>query len=247
MFGKACAAKQLIMKNNSMQKKIKIKPKNQKKAIVLLSGGLDSTVSLYYALSKGYDAHCLTFDYGQRHKKEIKLAQKIAEKAKCNWQLVKIILPWKGSSLLDKKQKIPKKRKIDKEIPSTYVPARNIIFLSFAASYAESIKAQSVFIGANEIDYSGYPDCRQEFLDAFAVALKKGTKAGTKGMKIVITAPLVKKNKKQIVQLAIKLCVPLELTWSCYSGGKKPCGVCDSCVLRAQGFAQAKTKDPAGC
>ena len=225
----------------------KSKKNKKNKAIVLLSGGLDSSVSLYYALSKGYEAHCLTFDYGQRHKKEIKLAEQIARKAKCKWQLVKIALPWKGSSLLDKKQKIPLKRKVDKQIPSTYVPARNIIFLSFAASYAESIKAQAIFIGANEIDYSGYPDCRQEFLDAFANALKKGTKAGTQGAKTVITAPLVKKNKQQIVQLAIKLGVPLELTWSCYVGGKRPCGVCDSCVLRAQGFAQAKTKDPAGC
>jgi len=230
-----------------MKKKLKTKTNNQKKAIVLLSGGLDSSVSLYYALSKGYDVHCLTFDYGQRHKKEIKLAQMIAKKAKCKSELVKIALPWKGSSLLDKNQKIPKKRKIDKEIPSTYVPARNIIFLSFAASFAESIKAQAIFIGVNAVDYSGYPDCRQEFLDAFAAALKKGTKAGTQGMKIVISAPLVNKSKQQIVQLAIKLGVPLELTWSCYSGGKKPCGVCDSCILRAQGFAQAKTKDPAGC
>lgn len=227
--------------------KSKSKKKNNKKAVILLSGGLDSSVCLYYAISRGYDVHCLTFDYGQRHKKEIKLAKAIAKKAKSKWQLVKISLPWKGSSLLDKKQKIPQKRKIDTDIPSTYVPARNIIFLSFAASYAESIKAEAIFIGANEIDYSGYPDCRKEFLDAFSATLKKGTKRGTQGSKTVIHAPLVKKNKQQIVKMALNLKVPLELTWSCYVGGRKPCGVCDSCVLRKQGFKMAKAKDPAGC
>ncbi|MBU1043452.1 MAG: 7-cyano-7-deazaguanine synthase QueC [Candidatus Omnitrophica bacterium] len=225
----------------------KFNKKRKNKAIVLLSGGLDSAVSLYSALSESYQVSCLSFDYGQRHKKELKAAQKIAKKAGCQWQLVKISLPWKGSSLLDKTKKIPRHRKIDAEIPSTYVPARNIIFLSFAASFAESVNASAIFIGANEIDYSGYPDCRQEFLDAFSLALQKGTKAGTQGVKTIICAPLVKKNKQQIVELAIRLGVPLELTWSCYSGGKKPCGTCDSCILRAQGFAQAKMKDPAGC
>jgi 7-cyano-7-deazaguanine synthase len=225
----------------------KLKKNRKKKAVVLLSGGLDSAVSLYYALSQGYEAYCLSFDYGQRHKKELKSAQKIAEKAGCKWQLVKISLPWKGSSLLDKTQKIPQHRRIDASIPSTYVPARNIIFLSFAASFAESVNASAIFIGANEIDYSGYPDCREEFLNAFSLAVEKGTKAGTQGNKTVIRAPLVKKNKQQIVELAVRLGVPLELTWSCYSGGKKPCGVCDSCVLRALGFAQAKQEDPAVC
>ncbi|MFH1062789.1 MAG: 7-cyano-7-deazaguanine synthase QueC [Candidatus Omnitrophota bacterium] len=225
----------------------KFKKNRKKKAVVLLSGGLDSSVSLYYALSKGYEAHCLTFDYGQRHKKEIELARQIAKKAKSKWQLVKIALPWKGSSLLDRKQKIPQQRKIDAAVPSTYVPARNIIFLSFAASFAESVNAQAIFIGANEIDYSGYPDCREEFLNAFSLALEKGTKCGIQGFKTRIRAPLVKKNKQQIVKLAVRLGVPLELTWSCYLGGKKPCGVCDSCRLRQKGFAQAKTKDPAGC
>lgn len=212
-----------------------------------MSGGLDSSVSLYYALSKGYEAHCLTFDYGQRHKKEIRSAQNIAKKAGCQSQVVKISFPWKGSSLLDKTQNIPQHRKIDAQIPSTYVPARNIIFLSFAASYAENVNACAIFIGANEIDYSGYPDCRQEFLDAFSLALRKGTKCGTQGSKIIIRAPLVKKNKQQIVKLGLRLGVPLELTWSCYQGGKKPCGLCDSCRLRQNGFVQAKTKDPAGC
>ncbi|MFH1459332.1 MAG: 7-cyano-7-deazaguanine synthase QueC [Candidatus Omnitrophota bacterium] len=216
-----------------------------KKAVVLLSGGLDSTVTLYYAKTQGYQTYALTFDYGQRHKKEINLARQIAGKAKSSWRLVKMQLPWGGSALLDKKIKIPQRRKNMNNIPATYVAARNIIFLSFAASCAETIKAEAIFIGANQIDYSGYPDCRMSFLKMFEKILEKGTKQGTGGKKISVCAPLVKKNKEQIVKMALDLKIPLELTWSCYLGGKYPCGICDSCVLRKQGFMAAKTKDPA--
>lgn len=218
--------------------------KKQKKAVVLLSGGLDSTVTLYMAKAKGFYANCLTFDYGQKHKKEINRARKIAKKSDSPWHLIQFRLPWGGSSLLDKKIAIPKKRSQDSQIPSTYVPARNLIFLSFAASFAETIKAEAIFIGANEIDFSGYPDCRSDFLKSFDLSLKKGTKTGTIGKKISIIAPLLRKNKRQIVLLAKRLRVPLEVTWSCYQGGKHPCGVCDSCRLRKQGFMDASVKDP---
>src|SRR3989338_4294147 len=141
-----------------------------KKAVVLLSGGLDSAATLYFAKKQGYKCFCLIFDYGQRHKKEINAAKKIAQVANCKSKIIKIKLPWKGSALLDKKINIPVGIKVSKyqsikEIPSTYVPARNIIFLSFALSYAEAIGADAIFIGANSIDYSGYPDCRPEFYD----------------------------------------------------------------------------------
>lgn len=215
-----------------------------KKAVVLLSGGLDSAATLFYAKSKGLKTYSLTFDYGQRHKKEINLAAKLARKAGSHWQKVVIELPWKGSSLLDEKLKLPEGRRSKTGIPSTYVPARNIIFLSFAASYAESIKADAIFIGANIIDYSGYPDCREGFLRTFEHCINKGTKRGVENKKVRICAPLLKKNKQQIVQLAERLKVPLELTWSCYKGAKKPCGVCDSCKLRKQGFSRANVVDP---
>lgn len=224
-----------------------------RKAIVLLSGGLDSTTTLYYAKSKGYKCHCLIFDYGQRHRREIGSAKRIAKKAKCKAQVIKIALPWKGSSLLDRNIKIPAqvkgKRLKVKGIPSTYVPARNTIFLSFALSYAEAIGAEAIFIGANAIDYSGYPDCRPGFFRAFREVVRTGTKTGAlahwrTGAQVKIKTPLIDKSKKEIVELAKRLKAPLELTWSCYKGGKRPCGVCDSCLLRTKGFKEAGILDP---
>jgi len=215
-----------------------------KKAIVLLSGGLDSSTTLYFAKSKGYEVNCLVFDYGQTHKKEISQAKAVAAKAQCPIFVVKISLPWKGSALLDKKISIPKDRALNaKDIPVTYVPARNIIFLSFAASAAEATGASHIFIGANAVDYSGYPDCRPEFIKAYQNMLGLGLKTSVEGKVIKVTTPLIHLTKAAIVKLAVKLKVPLELTWSCYSGGKRPCGVCDSCRLRAQGFAQAHVID----
>ena len=216
-----------------------------KKAIVLLSGGLDSATTLYFAQSRGFKVHALIFDYGQRHRKELQAAKRVAKAAKLPYSVVKISLPWRGSALLDKKAALPKNRKLDKkEIPSTYVPARNIIFLSFAASFAEAVGADVIFIGANAVDYSGYPDCRPEFYDAFRKALTCGQKTGVEGRTVRIQTPLIHKTKAQIIQLGMELGVPYHLTWSCYAGGRRPCGVCDSCRIRQKGFEAVEREDP---
>ncbi|MCX5710934.1 MAG: 7-cyano-7-deazaguanine synthase QueC [Candidatus Omnitrophica bacterium] len=213
------------------------------KAIVLLSGGLDSATALYIAKAKGYNCHCLIFDYGQRHRKEIGSAKRIACSAKCPYQIIKISLPWKGSSLLDKSIRVKGQGLKVKGIPSTYVPGRNIIFLSFALSYAEAIGAKSIFIGAHAQDYSGYPDCRPDFFAAFKNVISRGTKAGVEGRPIKIEAPLINMNKSGIIKAGNKLRVPFALTWSCYRGGREPCEKCDSCYYRAKGFKEAGVKD----
>jgi len=220
-----------------------------KKAIVLLSGGLDSATTLYLARKQGYKCFALSFDYGQRHKKEIESAKKIAQAAKSPLQLIKIRLPWKGSSILDKKLRIPERynaitQKRNNGIPSTYVPARNIIFLSFALSFAEAIKAEAIFIGANAVDFSGYPDCRPEFYRAFKEVILTGTKAGVEKIGIKIQTPLIGKTKARIIRTASQLGVPFALTWSCYQGGRVPCEECDSCYYRAKGFLEAGIRDP---
>ena len=219
-----------------------------KRAVVLLSGGLDSATTLFYAKKSGYKIFALIFDYGQRHKKEIKQAKKIAQSCRCDYQVLKIRLPWKGSALLDGKVSLPSNRPLEKiakaGIPATYVPARNIIFLSFAASYAEAVGAKAVFIGANARDYSGYPDCRPEFFKAFKKTLRKGSKSGVEGRTIEIRTPLIDKTKSQIIALGLRLGVPYRLTWSCYKGGKNPCGRCDSCLLRRKGFDMVGMRDP---
>jgi 7-cyano-7-deazaguanine synthase len=206
-----------------------------RKAIVLLSGGMDSAVTLFIAKKKGYKPYCLTFDYGQRHKKEITFAKRIAKSADAGCVVLKISLPWKNSALLDKNIKVPENRDLSSGsgIPPTYVPARNTIFLSFALSYAEAIGARAVFIGANAIDFSGYPDCRPVYYRKFNELFKKAVKARD----IRIETPLLNKTKEDIVRLGKKLGVDFNLTWSCYKGGDRPCGVCDACRLRAKGFS----------
>jgi len=217
-----------------------------KKAIILLSGGLDSATTLYLAREQGYKCFCLIFDYGQRHKKEIESARNIARVSSSAAQVIKINLPRKGSSLLDKKLRIPQRHNVkgSNAIPSTYVPARNIIFLSFALSFAEGIGAEAIFIGAHTQDYSGYPDCRPEFYRAFNKVTLTGTKAGVENKGIKIQTPLIGKTKAQIIRIAYQLGVPFALTRSCYQGGRVPCGKCDSCYYRAKGFQEAGIIDP---
>jgi len=216
------------------------------KAVILLSGGLDSAVTLFLAKKEGCECHCLAFDYGQRHKVELDRARRLARMAGADLEVFKLKFPWKGSSLLDKRTALPTGRSISeikKSVPSTYVPARNTIFLGIAASFAEAIGATDIFIGAHFEDSSGYPDCRAGYLKAFDKVIALGTKAASdKGLRLRF--PLIGKNKGQIIKLGHSLKVPFALTWSCYRGGKKPCGSCDSCVLRAKGFKEAGLEDP---
>ncbi len=216
-----------------------------KKAVVLLSGGLDSATTLAYAVSKGYECHAITFDYGQRHKVEIKAAKKVAKALGAARHLViKIDLRKFGGSALTSEIPVPKGRsakKIGEGIPATYVPARNTVFLSLALALAEAAGAHDIFIGVNALDYSGYPDCRPEFIRAFEKTANLGTKAGVEGEKFKIHAPLIKLTKAEIVRLGRKLGVDFEMTHSCYDPGPDgaPCGKCDSCLLREKGFKEA--------
>lgn len=213
-----------------------------RQAVVLLSGGLDSAVTLYIARDKGYQPLCLVFDYGQRHRREIESAEKIAQIAGCHFKVLKIDLTHKRSALLDQHLELPKHA--SPGIPATYVPARNIIFLSFALSFAEALGESAVFIGAHAEDYSGYPDCRPEFFRAFERMSKVGTKSGVEGKEIKIFTPLINKKKSEIIREGLRLSVPFALTWSCYRGGRRPCNKCDSCYYRAKGFRELGIKDP---
>ena len=218
-----------------------------KKAVCLLSGGLDSSTALYCAMEEGFKPLALTIDYGQLHRREIESAKQIAKHLEIEHQLISIQLPWGGSALIDPNIPIPVSRNLNemtREIPVTYVPARNTIFLSLAASFAETRSAQAIYIGANALDYSGYPDCRPEYFQSIETALKQGTKCGVEGSSIKIKAPLLMLRKSDIIRKAFELQVPLEWTWSCYKGGDYPCGVCDSCILREKGFQEAGMSDP---
>ena len=215
------------------------------KAVVLLSGGLDSTTALYVAKAEGYHCHALSFDYGQRHRRELESAQRIALHTGSPFHVISFSLPWKGSALLDETQSIPKGRspqEMSQEIPATYVPARNTIFLSFASSWAEAVGASTIYIGANALDFSGYPDCRPDYFSAFNRMIEKGTKKRERPIEII--APLIHKTKAEIIQWGFRLGVPYEWTWSCYEGEDFPCAACDSCLLRAKGFQGAGIEDP---
>jgi 7-cyano-7-deazaguanine synthase len=219
-----------------------------KKAVVSLSGGLDSSTCLGWAIKKGYRCYALTFDYGQRHIKEIESAKKIASYYKVPIYEIKLRFPWFSvSSLVSKNKKLPDLKLseiLSGKIPSTYVPLRNLVFTSIAASYADSVGAKYIILGPNVIDYSGYPDCRPEFYRALEKAINYGSKTYASGERIKILTPIIKMSKAEIIKLAVKLGVPLKLTWSCYYGGEKPCGKCDSCKLRSKGFEEAGLKDP---
>ena len=218
----------------------------RRRAVVLLSGGLDSATVLALARDRGYECLALSFSYGQRHGVELEAAARIAEALGVReHRVVEIDLAAiGGSALTDASQPIPMSPSAG--IPATYVPARNLIFLSFAVGWAEVVAAEAIFIGVNAVDYSGYPDCRQTFIEAFQQAASLGTKAGVEGDPVVIHAPLVSLSKAEIVALGNRLGVDYAKTVSCYQADAqgRACGVCDACRFRAEGFAQAGLADP---
>ena len=221
-----------------------------KHAVVLLSGGLDSTTTLAIAIGQGYDVYALSFDYGQRHKIEIKAARKVAKSLGAKQhRVVKIDNKIFAGSALTNDLDVPKSRsekEIAAGIPITYVPARNTIFLSHALAWAETIPAGHIFLGVNAIDYSGYPDCRPEFIAMFEMLANIGTKAGVEGLRFQIHTPLIKMSKAEIIRKAQELDVDLALTHSCYDPAPdgRACGQCDSCQLRRKGFREAGVNDP---
>jgi 7-cyano-7-deazaguanine synthase len=214
--------------------------------LVVLSGGLDSTVCMALAAGEsGVPPLALTFDYGQRHRTELDRAAGIAGHYRSEHLVVHLdTSAWGGSALTDPAVEVPAAGSTE-GIPDTYVPARNSIFLAVALGVAEARDLDDVWIGVNAVDYSGYPDCRPEFIDAFRVVAATGQKRGVDGDPIAIRTPLIGCSKEQIVRLGVDHDAPLQLTWSCYRGGDVPCGTCDACVLRARGFAAAGIDDPA--
>ncbi|RLA08172.1 MAG: 7-cyano-7-deazaguanine synthase QueC [Gammaproteobacteria bacterium] len=221
---------------------------NNKKAIILLSGGLDSTTTLAIAKNMDFSCLALSFNYGQKNISEISASKKICKNMKIDKPVILNIDLGKlgNSALTDDKIKIENYNQDNGFIPSTYVPARNTIFLSFALAYAEVCDVQDIFIGINSVDYSGYPDCREEYIQQFTKMANLATKQSIEGKKIKIHSPLLHLNKKQIIQKGLGLKVDYSLTVSCYAADKngKACGVCDSCHYRTQGFLSAEIKDP---
>ena len=226
------------------------------RAVSLLSGGLDSTTATAMAISSGWEVHALSFDYGQRHRKELAAAEAVAAHlGAASHRIVRFDLSqesgWGGSSLTGDGEIPTGGASLESgAIPSTYVPARNTIFLSFAASYAELIGARSIFIGVSQVDYSGYPDCREEYIRAFEQAINLGTRAGLESLRaagqgwLKIETPLIHMSKAEIIQTGLRLGVDYSLTWSCYRGEELACGECDSCILRLRAFEQAGVADP---
>ena len=219
------------------------------KAVILLSGGLDSTTCLAIAKHQGFDLNTLTINYGQRHDFELKSAQKIVDHFQIkNHSVVNINLAQFGGSALTDEIDVPKDRSESEmtDIPLTYVPARNTVFLSLALAWAETINAFNIFIGVNVLDYSGYPDCRPEYIAAFEKTANLATKAGVSGERFKIHTPLINMKKSEIILNGLKLGVDYSLTSSCYDPLKNgtPCGHCDACILRLKGFQEADAIDP---
>ncbi len=224
-----------------------------RKAVVLLSGGLDSTTTLAIAKSQGFDVHALTFQYGQRHQIEVESARRVAARYQVTRHvIVPIDLRQLGGSALTSDVPVPKDRPLEEMsqgIPITYVPARNTIFLAFALAWAEVLEASDIFLGVNALDYSGYPDCRPEYIEAFARMANLATKAGVEGrQRLTIHTPLIHLTKADIIRRGLALGVDYSLTVSCYDPALdgKACGRCDACLLRQKGFAEAGVVDPAG-
>lgn len=219
------------------------------KAVILLSGGLDSSTVLYQAKADGCECFAISFDYQQRHRRELESARAIALAAgvKAHQTINFDLTLWGGSALTDDRIELPSDRtltEMSQNIPITYVPARNTIFLSFALAWAETLEADRIYIGVNALDYSGYPDCRLDYIQAMQEVFRLGTKQGREGNPINIVTPLIELKKTEIIQLGNQLGVPWEKTWSCYAGGETACGVCDSCRLRLAAFEELGLKDP---
>lgn len=218
-----------------------------KKAVVLLSGGLDSTTTLAIAKSQGFECYAMSFDYGQKQKSELDAATKIAKlSAVTEHRIMNIFLnDIGGSALTDSAIAVPKFKESD-EIPITYVPARNTIFLSYAMAWAEVLECQNIFIGVNALDYSGYPDCRAEYIKAFETMANLATKQGVEGQKLTIHTPLIDLHKAEIIRKGVKLSIDYAMTTTCYQADDKgdACGVCDACEYRKIGFKKAGMDDP---
>jgi 7-cyano-7-deazaguanine synthase len=217
-----------------------------KKAVILVSGGLDSSTVLAMAKQQGFDCYTLSFDYGQRHRSELFAAAKVSEAMQVEaHKVVSLDLGTiGGSALTDTNIDVPEYETTG--IPVTYVPARNTVFLSIALGWAEVLGANDIFVGVNAVDYSGYPDCRPDYINAFEQMANLATKAGVEGNKLTVHAPLIDMTKGQIIQAGLKIGVDYSVTVSCYQADEQgaACGVCDSCRLRKQGFIDAGIKDP---
>ncbi|QYR23525.1 7-cyano-7-deazaguanine synthase QueC [Paenibacillus sp. sptzw28] len=224
-----------------------------KKAVIILSGGLDSTTCMGYAREEGFELYPITFDYGQRHRIELNNARSVAEHYGVLDRLKLIELgflrDFGGSALTDDSIDVPLTGELPEveqvgEIPVTYVPGRNLLFLSIATSYAEAVGAEAIYIGVNALDYSGYPDCRPEFIAKVEEVIATATKVGVEGKPITIETPLIRLTKADIIREGTRMKVPYRLTTSCYNGEAEACGECDSCRLRLKGFAEAGLEDP---
>lgn len=217
----------------------------KQKAVVLLSGGLDSATTAAIAIKSGYEAIAVSFNYGQRHEKELQAATKIARilKIQQHYIIDVNLSQWGGSSLTDTAIEIPTEGVQTDVIPSTYVPGRNTVFIAIALSLAEAKSASAIYLGINAVDYSGYPDCRPEYLQAYQQLANLSSKTAIEGKTIRLVAPLVKDTKVDIIKRALDLGIPIEETWSCYQGGEKPCGVCDSCRIRDRALIEVGRTD----